>query len=307
MKCLHRYLWMTLLLLCAVSGYSQSSDSSGFEIALVSDTQAPFRIEKMLHGDHSNELATQKLFHDMLQRKPRAVLITGDVVSIGYQESRWIKMDGYLDSLRNNNIPVSALPGNHDLMISAKKGEAAFRKRFPDMISTGFLRVIDSIAFVMLNSNFKQLSQAQATEQDNYYRNILAQLDKDDAIRLVVVCCHHAPYSNSTVVGSNKQVQEKFVKPFLLSKKAKLFITGHAHDFEHFRVEGKDFLTIGGGGGIHQPLNQGADRMHSLSAPYDPEFHYLLLQKQARKLLLISRRLLPDMTGFENAYQFTVQ
>jgi hypothetical protein len=85
-----------------------------------------------------------------------------------------------------------------------------------------------------------------------------------------------------------------------------LFITGHAHDFEHFNISGKDFLTIGGGGGLHQPLNKGADRIPSLSFGYDPEFHYVLMRRIHSQLVIISRRLKPDFTDFENGYRFVI-
>lgn len=303
MTCLRSCLCTVFFLLSAVITHAQSSP----EIVLLSDTQAPLRVEKMLYGDHHNTLATRKIFSDIIQRKPAALFLLGDVVSIGYQESRWVNMDTYLDSARQQNIPVTALFGNHDLMVSAAQGKAAFLKRFPETNYTGFTRTVDSIAFVMLNSNFKQLTPEQKLAQDSFYRNTLEQLDKDDAVKFVIVCCHHAPYSNSTVVGSNKQVQVNFVKPFLGSAKAKLFITGHAHDFEHFKISGKDFLTIGGGGGVHQPLNKGSDRIRASSFPYDPEFHYLMMRREGARLVLISRHLLPDFSGFENSYHFTVQ
>ncbi len=307
MKRLWTCFWVACILALPVLPTHAQQVAAGPEIVLLADTQAPFRVEKVLYGDHRNEVATAKIFADIIQRKPAALLLLGDVVAAGYQESRWLKIDNWLDSLRKQDVQVTGLMGNHDLWISASKGEEAFRKRFPDMVSTGFVKLVDSIAFVMLNSNFRQLSAQQMVYQDSFYRRTLVELDRDVAVKLVIVCCHHAPYSNSQVVGSNKQVQERFVQPFMLSVKAKLFVTGHAHDFEHFRIGGKDFLTIGGGGGVHHPLNKGAGRIRSASDFYDPEFHYLLLQRNGASLDLVSRRLLPGLTGFENAYRFTVQ
>jgi UDP-2,3-diacylglucosamine pyrophosphatase LpxH len=306
MKGLRICLLVGCLVLVTGTCYAQSLARSP-EIALLSDTQQPFRVEKVLYGDHKNTLATTRIFADIIQRKPGALFLLGDVVAIGDQETRWIKVDTYLDSIRQQDTKIHALLGNHDLMLSAAKGEAAFRRRFPGMVNTGSVEIVDSIAFVMLNSNFRQLTQEQRTQQDSFYRAALATLDVDVSVKLVVVCCHHAPYSNSQVVGSNKQVQESFVKPFQRAKKAKLFISGHAHDFEHFRINDKDFLTIGGGGGVHHPLNNDANRIRALSYPYDPEFHYLLMRRDGGRLLLISRRLLADFSGFEDSYRFTVQ
>jgi Calcineurin-like phosphoesterase len=228
------------------------------------------------------------------------------VVSLGYRESKWTEMDRYLNEARKNNITVSALLGNHDVMYSSKQGEANFLKRFPDQVNTGFYKVYDSIAFLMLNANFTTLSPEQIQTQQLFYLNSLEKLDTDTAIKFIIVSCHHAPYSNSKIVGSNKEVQKQFLPAFYASKKAKLFITGHAHAFEHFKINGKDFLTIGGGGGLHQPLNNGKDRISSLSFGYDPEFHYLLLRRNNNQLTLISRVLKPDFSGFDNNYRFVI-
>jgi predicted phosphodiesterase len=293
---------------CCIHLYGQSqqnsSDSCQYEIDLVSDTQAPIGVEKLVLKSHQNELATRKIFEDINQRKPYALLMLGDVVSLGYKESKWTDIDQYLSGVKANNITVTALMGNHDVMFYAKKGEENFVKRFPDQVSTGFYKVYDSIAFILLNSNFKTLNEEELKHQQAFYVATLKNLDGNSAIKCIIVCCHHAPYSNSTIVGSNKQVQEAFIPAFLATKKAKLFVTGHAHDFEHFKIEGKDFLTIGGGGGLHQPLNIDSGRIPSLSWGYDPEFHYLLIRRMQDRLVLISRVLKSDFSGFENTYRF---
>jgi hypothetical protein len=306
---LHYFKKITLFVLCYsvhfhVWSQQHNADSSDFEIDLVSDTQAPIGAEKLVLKAHQNELATRKIFEDITDRRPYALLMLGDVVSIGYKQSKWTDMDKYLSGLQTNNISFAGLMGNHDVMFYPQKGETNFLKRFPDQVNTGFYKVYDSVAFILLNSNFKTLSEQQVAKQQSFYLASLQKLDSDGAIKCIIVCCHHAPYSNSTIVGSNKEVQENFVPAFLATKKAKLFITGHAHDFEHFKKDGKDFLTIGGGGGLHQPLNTGTNRIPSLTPGYDPEFHYLLIRRMQNKLVLISRVLEPDFSGFQNSYRF---
>ena len=305
--CNRRCLLLVFIVLIKLNAHAQSPDSTYFEIDLVSDTQAPLGIEEVMLKANQNTLATHKIFEDISQRKPQVLFILGDVVSLGYKESKWKNMDQYLANTRQNNTIVTAVLGNHDVMVSASKGEAEFLKRFPDEINTGSFRIYDSIAFVLLNSNFKTLSEEQFQKQQNFYKTLMQQLDVDSAVKFVVVSCHHAPYSNSKIVGSNKQVQDNFVTSFIQSKKGKLFITGHAHVFEHFKKEGKDFLTIGGGGGLHQPINNEKDRIPSENFGYDPEFHYLLMRRDHQKITMISRILKPDFSGFVNSYQFEIE
>lgn len=301
------YLLIILFVLLPQAVLAQKSDSSCYEIDLISDTQAPLGIEEVWLKANQNKLATNKIFDDIRQRKPQALFILGDVVSLGSKESKWREMDQYLAAVRQNNTQVNAVLGNHDLMFSPSKGETQFLKRFPDEINTGSYKVYDSIAFVLLNSNFKSLNEVQLKKQQDFYKDAMQHLEADSAIKFIIVTCHHAPYSNSKIVGSNKQVQENFVPEFMRSKKAKIFITGHAHVFEHFKIEGKNFLTIGGGGGLHQPLNLGNDRIPSENLGFDPEFHYLLLSRNHQKINLISRILNADFSGFTNSYQIEIE
>jgi hypothetical protein len=52
-----------------------------------------------------------------------------------------------------------------------------------------------------------------------------------------------------------------------------LFLSGHCHGFEHYKIGGKDFMVIGGGGGLHQPLKQGEGCLPDLASDYKPLFH----------------------------------
>jgi UDP-2,3-diacylglucosamine pyrophosphatase LpxH len=263
-------------------------------------------IEKLfIKSDHNTE-ATKLLFDDIIKRKPVDLFILGDVVSLAHKKKRWKAMDNYLKTVREEGIPVYALLGNHDVMGNAKKGEELFHKRFPEQVDTGYYEVVDSIALVLLNSNFKKLSSKEQARQQLFYEQALHALDADPAVKFIVVTCHHAPYSNSKIVGSNTRVQTMWVPPFIESAKAKLFITGHAHAFERFQIQGKDFLTIGGGGGLHHPLRQGKGSLPNQAPGYNPEFHYITLRPSKNALEVISYELMKDFSRVEKGYSFTV-
>jgi hypothetical protein len=151
------------------------------------------------------------------------------------------------------------------------------------------------------------LTPDRLKQEETFYTQTLDQLDADPSVRFVIVTCHHAPYSNSTIVGSSLGVQQHFVPAYIQSKKAKLFITGHAHDFEWFQVQGKEFLTIGGGGGLHQPLRTGPGALINKAYGYAPEFHYLTVKKNGNSLVVTSIRLNEDFGGFSPGFQFQVQ
>lgn len=276
------------------------------EVVFVSDTQAPMWVEKLVLGSNNNVEATQLVLRDILQRRPASVFILGDVVTLGYKNKKWSRMDQFLDSCRRAGIPVRALLGNHDVMTRSRKGESQFQKRFPDHNRTGYYQVVDSVAVIFLNSNFSKLSEDDLGRQHSWLSSTLHALDSDPAVVTTIVACHHAPFSNSKIVGSSKNVQKYFVPSFLASSKAKLFITGHSHNYEHFKHEGKDFLIIGGGGGLSQPLSDNEERLNDISPTYKPQFHYLVMNRSAGQLCLTSRFLKDDFSGFTEGLSFSI-
>jgi hypothetical protein len=167
--------------------------------------------------------------------------------------------------------------------------------------------VIDSVAVVLLNSNFSKLSKTENAQQLSWYKDILKKLDADSTIQFIITACHHSPYTNSKIVGPSTAVQQKFVPPFLESKKSRLFLSGHCHGFEHYSVKGKDFLVIGGGGGLHQPLKQGNETLPDLALDYKPLFHYLTIRRIKEDLELTSFQLKNDFSGFEEGMKLNIK
>jgi len=286
---------------------AQSPSLISTEMVFVSDTQQPMWIETLLLKPNHNSSATASIFSEILRRKPQNLYMLGDVVSLGYSKKKWKKVDCFLDTCRREGTRVYGILGNHEVLGRKKKGELNFAKRFPQSVPTGYVTITDSVAVVLLNSNFNALSTAQLAKQRSWYENVLGALDKTDSVKAVIVACHHAPFSNSKIVGSSARVQQYFVPAYLQSKKAKLFITGHAHAFEHFVKQGKDFVVIGGGGGLHQPLSNATDRIEDLSNDYKPMFHYLGVQRLGNKLVTTSYFLKEDFVGFETGHSFTTE
>ncbi|MGZ3819463.1 MAG: metallophosphoesterase family protein [Mucilaginibacter sp.] len=272
-------------------------------IDFTSDTQGPLFAERVIHKLNHNEQATALIFNDIHARHPAGLFILGDVVSLGFEDQKWKKVDAYLKLLKHDSIPVYAALGNHELMINSTGGQKKFQSRFPMHSPSGYVETIDSVAVILLNSNFKKMKAVAIKKQDTWYKNTLRQLDSDASVKFIVVGCHHSPFTNSRAVKPSVAVQQKFVAPFLNSKKCALFLSGHSHNFEQFKVDGKQFLVIGGGGGIRQPLNTGAPRTTDLSANYKPMFHYLEVTRIHDSLQVSSRQLNADFSGFSDEWK----
>lgn len=289
-----------LLLLAGAVAAQEKSTSLFF----ISDTQQPMLVEKLWLKPNHNRLATATLLNNIETDRPRSVFMLGDVVGLGCSPRKWKKVDVFLKDCRAEGTDVFGLLGNHEVMMKPRKGERLFQQRFPANVRTGYYTITDSVAVVMLNSNFNALAVSDQNIQNEWYRRAMITLDQDDAVRAIIVCCHHAPFTNSTIVKCNPLVQENFVPAFLSSQKARLFITGHAHAFEHFRQQGKDFLVIGGGGGLHQPLHEGKNSLDDLALDYKPMFHYLSVQREGSELKVQSRFVKTDFSGLSQGLAF---
>ena len=299
---------LPLAFILMLIGYAnaQVPDRCSSTLLFASDTQQPMWVEKLWLKSHENERATAALFKELLSQEPTDLFLLGDVVNLGYKQSRWTLVDSALAGARKLGFEVNALLGNHEVMERAAAGERAFQSRFPAHVKTGYCVRKDSIAVVLLNSNFSKLTAEERDVQLQWYGSTLAVLDTTKSVAVIIVCCHHSPYSESKIVGSNKDVQALFVAPFLEASKTQLFITGHAHLFEHFSKEDKHFFVIGGGGGLHHPLSKKPGPEVSLDPGYDPLFHYLTVQLCDGRLKVVSRKLTDDFSGFEDGRIFDV-
>lgn len=276
-------------------------------LAFASDTQAPMLVETILLKAYKNREATKLLFSDVLERLPAAFFLLGDVVNLGYSNRQWRPIDRYLEALRLAKIPVHGILGNHEVMGRPIEGQRQFQKRFPDHKCTGYVVRYDTTAVVLVNSNFKTLTPKQEKEQDAWFEQTLQELDNDALVHAVVVGCHHSPFTNSRIVRPSKEVEQKFVPPYLASRKAILFLSGHCHAFEHYKVKGKDFLVIGGGGGLRQPLRQGLGTLADLSPDYKPMFHYITVTSLGDSMSLSSYHIKKDFSGFEEGIKMDIK
>ena len=119
----------------------------------------------------------------------------------------------------------------------------------------------------------------------------------------VLVSCQSVHYATGVIDAKGLTISKS---EFINSKKGVLFITGHSHAFEHFKLQDKDFLVIGGGGGLHQPLDISKKMLSDLSADYKPLFHYLSVRRSADQLQVTSHYLKNDFATFNTGHTFMI-
>lgn len=294
-------LYIICLFLVDLNGFSQYVRNQ-YRIYFISDIQSPLLIEKIVLDDYKNEEARDSLFADILRQRPINLLMLGDLISRGSSEKAWLPLDNFLNSLKKIGTKVYAIPGNHEYMSTSSGGMNMFEHRFQKGSLSGYVVNIDSIAIVMLNSNVNELTEDELSKQLKWYKSSMISLDSDPAVIAIIVCTHHAPYSNSKIVGSSKQVESLIIPAFETSQKSKLFMSGHSHNLEYFLDSiGKHFLVIGGGGGLTQPLIPGNKRKYHdlLEQEIKPLYFYVIIEKKGNSLELIARGFKKNLKFFE--------
>jgi predicted MPP superfamily phosphohydrolase len=282
------------------SGFCQV-DSYHERLFFLSDVQTPLASETIFLKPFRNKEGRDSLFADIVRQNPKTLLLLGDLTSMGSNEQAWTPLDGFLHPLHALNTDIYAIPGNHEYMATASTGIKHFTKRFPEQWLHGYCVQTDSLAIVLLNSNFNTLKKNELSQQLLWYKTTMDSLDHDPAIRAIIVCTHHAPYSNSKTVGCSRDVIEEVVPQFEKSGKAKLFISGHSHNLEYFsKGKGKYYLVIGGGGGIAQPLKDGNKTgYHDLiDQEKKPVYFYVIVERKGSGLKLSARGLNKDFKFF---------
>lgn len=240
------------------SGNNITADTSSFFI-IAGDLQLQSPVFEFWR--ENNRAAVGAICDKIASLHPGFLLALGDLTFDGASEKLWRTFDAYAKPIRDSNIRIYPLLGNHEYFTDKRKMYFEYSSRFP-YIKDQLWYVIKwhDVAIITLNSNFSHLSKKERRLQDEWYVQALHLLDSEKTISSIIVACHHPPYTNSTLVSDDKKVQEHFTKAFKESKKGVLFITGHCHSYEHFIIDGKNFI-VSGGGGPRQELQRPSDSL----------------------------------------------
>jgi hypothetical protein len=222
-------------------------DAAKRTLIVVGDTQRTLKVE---FWRERNLEATRRLLAEIAGRDPAFVINTGDLTAWGSSAAEWEFFDSCNRPLFEKGIPYFPCVGNHDCYGRESVWRDSFRRRFPAFREQAWYRVrFKEVGCLFLDSNFDVLSDAEKKQQDAWYAAELAAFERDSSVCYIVVCCHHAPFSNGTVVPPSPEVAARFAAPFLRTSKGAFFFTGHCHAYERFVREGKQFIVTGGGGG----------------------------------------------------------
>lgn len=265
---------------------SQSIDERKDKFIVISDTQHTGSLE---FWREENIPKTRKLLSEIAKHNPAFVAILGDLTTNGSSGENWSLFEDDYQPIINKKIPCFPVLGNHDYWGNNKKAMHNFSQRFPEIKETWYSFTFKRIGFIMLNSNFDDLTQEEIRNQNNWFFEQMDAFENSGGIDFIIACCHHAPYTNSRVVNPSGEVRIKFAVPFQKYRKASLFLTGHCHSYEKFKEGGKFFIVTGGGGGPRQKLQIDKKKRQFedlFDGPVIRFFHFCEIETLENKLIL---------------------
>lgn len=277
-------------------------------IVLIGDLQRTGLVETWRETNHAGRV---ELVSQVRDDHPHAVILLGDMVFWGSSHEDWEYFDGVTKPIHDLGIPVLPVLGNHEYYGSNTASFAELKLRFGALdTSTWYVNVLDSIAFVMLNTNVDELTEKELRLQRNWYVNIMKKLDVDSSVVAIVVCGHHPPYTNSVIVSGDETIKKHFVPTFLKSRKGTFWFSGHAHTYERFRVGGKQFIVSGGGGGPRQLVRpqrttaegSGAEHVDEFHGPALRAMHYVVMQRKQTILTCLMRPIMSAHSDEDATY-----
>ncbi len=258
----------------------------------------------------SNDAERERVVRELVHARPGFVVSLGDLVFDGASERHWGRLDALLAPLREADVPVLPVLGNHEYWGTNSRGLKNYFQRFPVLEGRRWYCLAQGrLGLVFLDSNFDELGDAQRRAQLAWLDATLSAFEEDPSVRGVLLLAHHPPYTNSTVTGDEHDVQEHLVPRVHRFRKVLGYVSGHVHSYERFMHEGKLFLVSGGGGGPRAKLATGEDRRHPddlYAGPALRSFHFLLFHPGPEGLSVDVRGLPKGGEAFSTVDHFTL-
>jgi 3',5'-cyclic AMP phosphodiesterase CpdA len=234
-------------------GFSDIDQSKNFFI-LVGDTQLTSKWE---FWRERNKKERGLIINEIYKQDPAFIINLGDLTARGSSEKHWQEFDDLRKQFKDKKIPYFPVLGNHELYGNNETALQYYFSRFPHLNHQRWYSFNwKNIGFIMLETNFADLTNEQLNEQNKFYLNELEKFEKDKNIRYIIVCCHKPPFTNNRTMPPSKEAETYFAEPFVKAKKTVLFFSGHSHSYERFEKNGKFFIISGGGGGPRHKLTK---------------------------------------------------
>lgn len=183
----------------------------------------------------------EAVLHTVLELKPQAVVITGDIT----QRARaWQFNEAHRFIQGFQDTPTLVIPGNHDiplynlvarLFFPLRNYNHHFKKELPNRL------ILGETCILGLNSTFRFYS-IQGRMDLEHLRHQLGSVDRNE-IKTLILALHHPLDCAKTIDKKNLLTNREQVIKILSEYKVDLVLNGHIHD-PFWSLTGQTFKRI---------------------------------------------------------------
>jgi predicted phosphodiesterase len=223
-------------------------------------------------GDNRTDYENHKMVVDeILAEQPLVVLNTGDLVSGGGDVARWQKFFA-VETMLVSSSWYFATVGNHDDILGL--GLPYFNSLWHtegglDGSNGTYALDLGLVGLVVID---KYTTDWSGTEAQAWLEEKLAEL----APRPWLFFMAHPPLYSFSYHGPWTEART-FIQPLLEKYGVDLVIAGHNHCYEHFYVNGLNYVVSGGGGAPLYDEGDGPEEELPLLVTGRSMYHYLRL------------------------------
>lgn len=244
--------------------------------------QTPFTF--VSYGDTQfTDLASRKshsryraaLLQKIAAENPALLLIAGDVVQRGAAPGDWRIFDRETAPLRERQVRIFPVLGNHDLAGNERVALANYFQRFPQLRGRRWYTVrLANCYFVMIDT---EADHSQGSEQYRWMKERLAALPA--GISYVFLVSHrplHTRASGGFLRGSPRDKEWASLSQLLEETGRRMggrmfAISGHVHNYERYEQGGVTYIVSGGGVAAPHAVRRTAGDFYRDPAP---TYHY---------------------------------
>jgi hypothetical protein len=231
----------------------------------------------------SYEVERARVIEALAAEDPAFIVNTGDLVRYGSDAREWRVFFDENQPIFAKKIPYYPGLGNHEYTPDKESGLAHYFGMFPQLQGRKWYEIrFAPVLILVLDSNFRELLEWELESQERWLSETLEAAEKDPALRHVILCFHHAPYTNSATHTDSKAVQERFLPR--LTPKVKAVVAGHVHAYERFQIKGVWYVVSGGGGAPMTPVLRSQRHPDFYKGSEYRRFHYCRFSLEGERL-----------------------
>lgn len=227
------------------------SIDKGFRLGWIADTMYPFINE-----------TTQQL----AEQNADLIIHGGDITYDPGPMDSWNNFMAFFQPMMRS-AAVHFAVGNHEFesqnevvvqydRLFSRQGDLEGSQRY-------YAFTYGGVRFIVLDSEQSGDIRNEESPQIQWLDQELAATNSDPNIREIIVAYHRPTYTLSKHGVSNLSQRENLHSRFI-EHGVRLVLNGHAHCFEHFEVEGVNYIVDGGGGALLYDPDEDKDEIEAM-------------------------------------------